>query len=320
MTHSLQLFRLALPIILLLFGVHSAGAQLLVPFSSEGGVQSALASARGALGSDAALVGIGTFGNFEYQGQTVRFSMSDGKANLWAYVFRSETAGQSRTIAVVSIPVVGYTAFELPDSGLGVPNDAQILNQGATYFGSGQMVGLVAADTAYMRFRQKYPDTPPLFVTLRAYTTDDSLDLPVGFPFQEQALWTLLWLGGGDSTLACAVASLTGETYCQRIELPSSSVPVFGGVRGTATVTITPNPATDRIRVTLDLPERASGGDVSLILYNAKGRQVRDMGSELKAAGGRAFDLETSTLPPGRYYLRAVGANWVGTAGVVVER
>lgn len=319
MNRSLRLVRLALPIALLLCGVGMAHSQLLTPFVSQGGVQAALGAAQGALGGDAALVGVGTFGNFEYQGQTVQFSTSDGKANLWAYVFRSATAGQAKTIAVVSLPIVGYTAFDLPDSGMDVPLDAEPLSQSDAYFGSDAMVGRLATDTAYTRFRSKYSDLRPLFVTLRVYTAADSLELPGGFPI-DQPLWTVVWLGEGDSNLVCAVASKTGETYCQRVELPSSAVPDHAGVRGTAAMSIMPNPATDRVRVTLDLPDGASHGNVSLVLYNANGRQVADLSREFNAGDGRTLDLDTSTLPAGSYYLRAIGANWVGTTGLLLEK
>lgn len=319
MNSTLRLARLALPIMFLVVGAGLVKAQLLTPFLSQGGVQSALATAQGSLGGDAALVGVGTFGDFEYQGQSVQFSTADGKANLWAYVFRSATAGQAKTIAVVSLPIVGYTAFELPDSGLDVPSDAAAISESDAYFGSDAMVGRLATDTAYVRFRAKYADLRPLFVTLRVYTAADSLDLPGGFPI-EQPLWTVLWLGEGDSSLVCAVASKTGETFCQRVELPSSSVPDYAGVVGTASITVTPNPAVGRVLVTLDLPEGASTKGMSVVLYNATGQQVADLTGEFSRGDGRTIDLQTSQLSAGAYYFRATGSNWVGTTGLILEK
>lgn len=319
MNHRMPFPRLFLLVLGLLVGAHALHAQLLAPFVSQRGLKTAFGSAQSSLGSDAVLLGVGTFGDFEYQGQSIQFSIDDGRANLWAYVFRSPGSGESKTIAVVSLGGLVFTPFDLPDSGLDVPVDAEILDSNDTYFNSSAMVGRVTADTAYVRFRAKYPDNPPLFVTLRTYTAADSIDLPGGFPV-DQPLWTLVWLGGGDSSLVCAVASKTGETYCQRVELPASSVPDYQGVRGAAMVNVAPNPATGRVRVSLDLPEGTSTEGMTLLLFDARGEQVADLTGQFMKGDRLTLDIETAALPAGSYYLRAVGANWMGTGGVVVGK
>jgi len=305
-------------LLLALFGSFSAHAQLLAPFESQRGLKTAMGSAQGSLGLDAELVGVGTFGDFEYQGQSVQFSTTDGKATLWAYVFRSATSGQSKTIAVVSLGGLIFTPFDLPDSGLDVPTNALLLDSNDTYFNSGPMVGRIAGDTAYTRFRAKYPSTRPLFVTLRTYTAEDSLELPGGFPI-EQPLWTLVWLGSGDSSLVCAVASKTGETYCQRVELPSSAVPGSAGVPGTAAITVSPNPAAARVRIDLDIPDGGDVADVSLLLVTVRGELVADLSSALVDAGGTSMTFDASELPAGTYFVQAVGRNWRGVAACVVN-
>jgi hypothetical protein len=69
---------------------------------------------------------------------------------------------------------------------------------------------------------------------------------------------------------------------------------------------ITPNPATDEIRIELNIP-----GTPEVSVINALGTEV------VRSAGER---LDVSKLPSGTYYVRVSAAGDVQTKRVVIQR
>lgn len=313
------LFTLSGLLAVLVLASPRADAQLLQTFPSKGGYKTAVASAKTSVGADAILIFVGTFGNLEYQGQQVVFNTSDGTASLWGYTFYSPSTMQRKTIGVVR-PLGIFTAFDLPDSlNGGLAQNPKEIDSTSAWYNSRDMVTKLPGDTAYARFRSKYDTLRPTVITLSDVAVGDSLDLPNGFPV-DKPIWSLLWTGSGDSTMFCFVASVTGETFCQRVELPVGLVPHDATI-GTAALSVVPNPASGRTRVVIDLPVGTTlARGVGLALYNERGEMVLDLAGSLVENDVRFAEFDAGVLPAGNYFCRATGADWSGVVGIAVAR
>lgn len=305
-----------LAVVLITLGSITVRAQTLQPFASHGGYPTAAASAKTALGSDAILIFVGTFGNLTYLGQEITFSTTDGRATLWGYTFYSPSTMQRKTIGVVR-PLGTFTPINLPDSlNGGLAQNPKQLDSAAPYFSSKDMVTKLPGDTAYARYRTQYPTVRPTVITLSDVVAD-SVAVPVGFPL-DKPIWSLIWSGEGDSTMVCVVASVTGDAYCQRIELPSGVVS-HDALVGTASLSVAPNPATGRTRVAVDIPTGMSlMRGVGLGLYNERGQMVMSLTESFIENDYHFAEFDATELPAGNYFCRAIGPGWNGVTGVAV--
>jgi hypothetical protein len=63
---------------------------------------------------------------------------------------------------------------------------------------------------------------------------------------------------------------------------------------------ISPNPASDQVEISFILPEP---GNVSIKLYSADGRFVKDVETGFKKAGTNKITISTRDLANGNYYI-----------------
>jgi hypothetical protein len=302
----------------LLSGYAELKAQILTPYLSKEGISAAETQAKSAIGSDAILTYIGTFGNIDTLGFQSKFNLDNGKSQIWGYVFYSPSTQQTTSIAVAKIVI----QFVPQDLGNIFPFtlSTQAVDVSQPYSNSDKLVERLKTDTAFQRYRTELKDASPDFVSYGQSIIPTGVPLPDNFP-TDQPVWTVSFVGGGDSTMTCFVGAKTGVTICQRIQLPTLSVPQNGTVQGTAALTVTPNPVTGMTRVRIALPEGvhfASGA--GLALYNATGAKVLDLTGSLVSNDLQFAEFDSRTLPAGIYYCRAIGSNWNGTVGVVVEK
>jgi hypothetical protein len=177
------------------------------------------------------------------------------------------------------------------------------------------MVTRLATDTAFMRFRQKFPNRKADFAGLA--DAIDTTGLIPGFPV-DAPIWLVSFSGGGDSSMFCAVASKTGQAFCQRVEIPS-------GVRNdqtssTSALTVSPNPAHGITRIDIHAPAgtRFAAG-ASATLYNTSGEKVLDLTESMAGSGFRNIELDAAALAPGAYFCVVQSGTWMHAIKMVVE-
>lgn len=292
-------------------------AQILMPFNSNEGARAALQKAKDSIGADAHLTFVATFGNLSQGPLSLEFDLNEGAATAWAYSFHSSSAAKTATIFVVKLPLIGFNTQSL---GQAVPIPAQFdnaLDTSGAYAGSSAMIGVLKEDTAFQRYRAELPGAKPGLITLGQLVQVDSVSLPNGFPL-DQPTWTVLFNGGGDSTMTCFVASRTGEHFCRRIMLPVLGTPVDERL-SSAGMDVFPNPATGRTVIAVR-PPNAARAPASVMLYDERGAMVLDLTASFNRSAHAYAEFDAATLPAGVYYCRAQGSGFSGTIGVVVGR
>lgn len=305
-------------LLLFLFAGISARAQF--DFTALEGLPTAQTSARASLGDDAYPVLIGAPGNFDFQGFPLRFDLESGRSSVWGYVFYSPSRGEFYSLVVVRVII--YQAIELGALPFPVPLDGVgELNIAGTYADSDDMIVRLESDTAYRQYRSDLPGANPAFLSLSQLLETDSLELPNGFPVG-QGTWTVMFQGGGDSTMTCFVASETGEVFCRRIYgLPTSGVndPADRNTEGAApTLTVMPNPAGGDVTVSISGKREGDPAESRLLLYNGAGQVVLDLTESLAANGYARATFPASLLPSGLYRCVLVGPWASESVGVVV--
>jgi hypothetical protein len=287
------------------------------PYLAKEGMQTAAKAAKDSLASDAVLIYIGTFGDFEAQGVTTKFDLNNGKASVWGYVYYSPSLDKSLTIVVVKVLIV-YQAFVVSDLPLPVQPADESVDVSGSYANSDKLVQRLKTDTAFTRYHSELPDARPDFVSYGATVPDNPIPMPDGFP-NDEPLWTVSFIGSGDSTMTCFVAANTGTTICQRISLPQLSVDdESNGLAGTAALAVSPNPATGRTHIAVSVPYGMSAAGAEMVLFNALGEKVLDLSESFARTGYSHAEFDASTLPAGRYFCRVAGTQWNGSIGVVV--
>lgn len=318
-------FRLLLTLVCgvaFLTGAQQCLAQLNTPYLSADAqaIAKATTLAKDSIGSDAMLTFIGTVGHIDTLGLSSEFNLDNGKAGLWGYIFYSPSTQKTKTIGVVSIPVLGYTALTLPIDFPAV-GTTTALSTTVTYGNSDKMVAQLKTDTTFAQYHKDFPSQTPDFLSLGNLATIDSVPLPISFN-TNQELWTISFIGSGSMSMTCFVGASDGSTYCRRVYIPTLDVPAASdnAIRGTADVVVAPNPANGRTRVSLDLPSGVQmDQNVSLALFDAAGAKVLDLTGDLARSGGSFVEFDSHALPAGVYFVRAFGSNWVGVKGVVVQ-
>lgn len=196
------------------------------------------------------------------------------------------------------------------------------LDVSGSYADSDDMLVRLEADTAYQRYRSQLPGSNPAFLSLSQLLNTDSVDLPNGFPIG-QGTWTVVFQGGGDSSMTCFVASETGEAFCRRIYgLPTSAVveDVSRGATGTSgpKLTVQPNPASGQVVITIAGKEPNALAQSTLLLYNQAGELVLDLTESFRENQFTQATFPALLLPPGLYHCTLVGPSVQEHVGVIV--
>lgn len=303
--------------LLLLLSSFARAQQFIVPFSSAEGTAVATQQARTDLGSDAYLYFVGTLGNLEFQGQKAEFDPKTGKATAWGYSFYSATSTNSKTYLLVKLPLIGVQIVPISGDSTQAPPlpvAPNSIDTAATWFGSTAMVDrLKAQETVYTNYLQQFPDARPGFVTL-GQLANDTIEPPQGLPL-DQPIWTIMFGGGGDSSIVCFVASKTGETNCRQLQV--------GGVAEaekslSGTLQVIAQPGTDRFALELQAPEGGSMENFSAAVYSVDGKKVADISENFAEGAIRVGILDAAKFSSGKYLIVVSAGNWQAVAGVVV--
>ena len=249
-----------------------------------------------------------------------KFDMETGKASAWVYSFYSPSKMKTASALVAQLPFVGFQAIASTDSlDSGDVAPTTVLDVSGDFANSDKLVQQVKANPSYQSFHTQYPDVTPSLVMLRNAVPEDAALVPNGFPL-DAPLWMMTFnLSSMDDALVCFVASKTGATFCQAVEIPSGVEEEHAAAR--ATIAVTPNPSMGRTRVAVALPSGIrSLNDVSVELYDVTGRKVMDLTESFKSNGLEFAEFDASTLTAGLYYCRATGSGWHGVTGVVVQK
>jgi hypothetical protein len=306
--------------------VHAQG--LLSPYVAlePGALNSATAEAQKTM-PDAVLKAVATVGGIVLPapfGDSTKPSGLDpanGQSMFWAYAFYSPAQNQTTVIAVgkVGTPPLGfYQAIAAPTDSTAqfpIPTGATPLDITGEYANSDDMVTRLATDTAFIRFRQKFPNRKADFAGFA-----DALDttgLIPGFPV-DAPIWLVSFGGEGDSSMFCAVASKAGTAFCQRVEIPSAVREDQASTGGA--LTVSPNPAHGITRIGINPPAgtRFTAG-ASAMLYNTSGEKVLDLTGSMAGSGFRTIELDAASLPAGAYFCVVQGGGWIHAVKIVVE-
>lgn len=262
------------------------------------------------LPSDARMVLIGAIGNVEpAPGMMLTINTDSGTANAWAYIHYIPSQDRFVSVAVVDVPPFGPQIFETEPPTEIPASLVDSLRLADPFAGSGAMATRLMLDIDYLDFREKYPSVRADIVSYSDPTSRDSVVLPPAFPL-DAPLWSVRFLGGGDSALICWVSGSTGESYCVR---GAAAAIEDESQRGDATVI--PNPATGSATVILP-PGLDDESDVAL--YDATGRRVAAARRIERAGDAWQATVDVSELPAGTYYVAAEGAR--ALARIVVAR
>ncbi|HVZ37813.1 MAG TPA: hypothetical protein VHI13_00905 [Candidatus Kapabacteria bacterium] len=191
----------------------------LVPHLSPDGIAVAAQQAKGLLAPDAELVFIGALGHSMYDaggGTTVllEVDLATGTSTAWVYAFYSPSKNERTMLAAVDIPDLGYQAMPA-SSPVPIPTITQAVETSLPYSSSAAMVGRLAADSVYRRYRAEYPAAFPQALAYRPFSDADSALLPAWFP-RNAPVWITRFTGGGDSAMVCYVSGGNGATWCSR--------------------------------------------------------------------------------------------------------
>lgn len=199
-------------------GTLAAQGPDLNPHPSGDGLAAANRAAATALGADARLVLIGAIGNGVYDTGSgtvqLRFDAADGTSTAWAFAYYSPSKGSHVMLAAVDIPGLG---FQIVPTSAPVPLDGirDRVDPALPFGGSETIVGRLATDSTYRRYRAELPGVYPADIAYRAVNGRDSALLPAWFP-RNTPVWMMRFTGAGDSTMNCWVSGGTGAVYVVR--------------------------------------------------------------------------------------------------------
>ena len=181
-------------------------------FTALDGLPTAVERARDSVGSDATLILLGSGGGVNAGPIPIEFNIDDGKAPLWAYVFRSKQEDRIGTVVVFRL--FGYQAFLLGDTPFPIPQALQTIETKGEYSNSSKMAEKLKTNSTFQKYRTDIPKATPSLVIL-GQLLGQGVPLPNGFPLKAP-IWTITYTGQGDSAMTCFVASETGLTFCLR--------------------------------------------------------------------------------------------------------
>lgn len=299
----------------------SAFAQgLTVPYLAKEKVAVATAAAKDSIGNDAVLVGIATAGVIDLGtfGQYDGFNIEDGKSNAWGYQFLTPSGDDGVGVGVIQFLIADYIMGERGnDFGL----EVRTLDLSGAYSNSDAFVIRLKQNSTFNDYMSDYPDAVPEGIVL-TWQPDGEGFLPEEFPL-DKPIWGIYFNTNAptpdDSTMACYVASGTGESYCIRAEV--SSVEGEDAAAGAVRLTVAPNPAREAGTATLHIGSQKNASVQEVGLYDIVGRKVMDLTTTLvpDGVGGKKAVFGLGGLPAGSYVCRVVQGNSIQSVRLIVE-
>lgn len=316
-----------------IFGVAlstNAEAQLISRYTSQQEVALATEVAQDTVSADAILIAIATAGEIDLSpaglpGSVAGFSDQDGTSAVWAYQFASPGGEEEGAVVVIKSGIFP-TITQVEDGNVyGVAPVA--LDLSGSFSGSDQFAARLRENAVYTAFREDYPDMLADAIVFTWEPDEELASIPATFP-QTHPLWAIFFNTDswevGDSSLVCFVSSADGQSHCVRSNT-TTSVPFSGSSTDVATVEILGNVVSSRDRrsLTAQIHAGENFAPTELGLYDATGRRVLDLFSQIPAAGRTestiSIEIPVTGLPAGEYFLRLVDRAGVSGSRLIVE-
>lgn len=303
-----------------IFSASAFAQQLTVPYLAKEKLSVATAAAKDSIGDDAVLVGIATAGEIDLGafGVFEGFNMEDGKSSAWGYQYLTPSGDDGVAVGVVQFIIADYIEGERGnDFGL----DARDLDLTGAYSNSDAFAEQLKQNNTFTQYLSDNPDAVPEGIVL-TWQPDGQDFLPEEFPL-DKPIWAI-YFNTGDitpdaTTMACYMASGTGETYCVRAE--ASSVEETGDASEAVRLTVAPNPAGTSAAAVVRIA-RSGGESVSeAALYDMTGRRVADLTKALVPDGpeGLKAEINLNGLTAGTYVCRVVQGKTIRSVRLIVE-
>jgi hypothetical protein len=297
-----------------LVGMTSTGSAQ-SPFASNDGIEAAEAAAKDSLGNDVVLVGLLGLGQNPITGGE-SFNIETGEADMWIYMYYSPTQDKGQAIPVLQlVPGIYVAAGGGPlDSGLSAE---MAIATSEPFSNSPQAASAIRNNADYQIFREDNGAVLTIGATLMKATVPIP-GAPDDFPANDE-VWSVYFMDDVDTTksLICWVATSTGASYCMTSDV--LSVREESALGASLEMSVAPNPAAGRSRVTINAPTTGRSLEgVRIGLFDASGREVLDLTESFAASGYRHAEFDASTIPSGSYFCRAVGGGFNGVIGTIV--
>lgn len=315
---------IALSGLLVLLISTSANAQIdvTIPYHSNEQIEVATGAAQDSLDGDVLLVGIATAGEIDLGGFGVYkgFDLNDGTSNAWGYQFLTPSGEEGIALGVVQF-IVGPPYID-GERGNDFDLEVKPLDLTGAYANSDAFIARLKTNTTFDEYLDDYPDAVPEGVVL-TWRPEGQDFLPEEFPI-DKPIWGIYFNTNAptpdDSTMACFVASGTGETHCVRADV--SAVEDDAVESGSVRLTVAPNPVGESGTATLSIGLADGKQPVSEVgLYDIIGRKVLDLtgGTIPDGANGLKIELGIKDLPAGTYICRVVQGSTIRSIRVIVE-
>ncbi|MBM2813636.1 MAG: C-terminal target protein [Ignavibacteria bacterium] len=267
----------------------SANAQLTTPFKASEGLASAKTEAAKTI-SNPQLIFVGTMkGVLQGLPVTISFDIDNGNANVWIYIFRSNTNPDS-TQTIMVLKIVLFNASQFPGNfdlfkQFGIDKNTNL--EPFTWIDSDKPGAEVKKNSKYTTFVAAHPNYDQMFFGL--FQNSYRPELIKGQPY-----WGISVV---DKNLAqnCAVHAVNKTVSCLDVtgvedEFHNVKIP-----------TLYPNPASGIM--TLELPIESMNKPLNASIYNYVGNKVTEIMIE-----NVTTNLNVEKLSPGCYYLKIEGS------------
>ena len=163
------------------------------------------------------------------------------------------------------------------------------------------------------------------------YTLAQAIDTMPRYPYSENGYSLVavnVWSSNVDSVIKCInmldsnVRVVTPESFVKLFKAGNNCIPKYpAGLADLNAAGVNvhsdPNPCSDHMEISYTLPEPSN---VSAILYDQYGRQLKTLFSDEGAAGSHHVDIDTRYLPTGIYYYTLRGDYFSATRKCLVIR
>jgi hypothetical protein len=294
-------------------------AQFVSPYAPEEGLPTAVQVAKDSIGSDVILTAYAAVVQSLAPFGTSTTNLQSGKGDGWVYNFYSPSTRKVIGVGVVNAPLLGgFRGSGEPGSIDSIDaefRDTVVLDTVGAYVASSKIYDQIKNDPTFVAHQTQYPGFQPAFMGLG---NKPGADIPISIDMN-QAFWTVVWTGEGDSSMICFVGAKTGDEFCMRVGSPTS-VPDSRSDAASASLAIAPNPANGTVRVSVATPATARVQGSELALFNERGDRVLDLTGSFAASGYQFAEFNAGALAAGVYFCRATGANWHGVTSVVIQK
>jgi hypothetical protein len=268
----------------------SSNAQLLQPFKSSEGLQTAKNTALDSGMVDPQLVAIATMsGDFDMGGLpiTLTIDADKGTSTAWVYVFKSASPDTIRAFGVVKMFL--FIAMEFPPDMFGdMPFSGKYVIPANT-IDSDVCFNKIKENDTYKSFMTQNPACIPAIMGL--YVAEQNPVLTEG-----DSYWTALFTeltGENPPMLTCFVHAVSGEVVC--LDFTSAEDNEIK-----SEYTLYPNPADNFI--ILNLAENTSD-DMKINVFDIIGNNVMTVSQNAINSGVQSIMVPTSSLRNGTYYI-----------------